>query len=151
MVFKSKIHESIIINGDLSLKAERNFGWFGNCDIKIYSDARPVMSFHINGTSDRVFQVHNQLQFPFEIMTRSEAFSGDDHYLLKTNRNYIFSGKYGEVLINGNPAMKLQLKQKLFGIELTAEPLDADLESESKLKCALLILANIADLDGSSA
>ena len=150
MIFKSRIFEEIVTEGPLMLKAERKFGWFGNCDVKIYLADTQTMSFHINGTTDKVSKVVNGLDYPYELVSRNKAVSGDDQYFITNNRNYLFSGNYGELLINGQPKAKLLLKQKLFGIELTMLPLHGELDQDVKLKSAILIMANIADLDGSS-
>ncbi len=149
MVFQSKIYDDIVANGNISLTAKRDFGYFGNCDVKIFLADKEIMSFHISGSKNQVSKLQNGLDFPYEMIGRNEAVSGPDRFRLNINRNYLFSGNYGDLAVNGNTVAKLRLKQRLFGVELTIQPENNLLNDETKLKSAILILANIADLDGS--
>ena len=149
MVFKAKLHDDIASHGGITLKAKRDFGWFGNCGIKIYMKDQPAFSFYTSGWTNRISKVENNLDFPFELINSNEAVSGDDRFRLNINRSYLFTGNYGELEVNGHTVAKLRLKQRLFGIELTMQPANDQLNDETKLKSAILILANIVHLDGS--
>ena len=152
LTFKSKIFEEILVEGIINLKAERKFKLFRNFELTIYQEENIllIVSTSINAL-DFKFEVNkNNTGFNIEILNQSEVLFNDQKFKIKVDKLYPFKKKYADIFINEKRVGEVVFQQKMLNIILDFHSnKDFTFDDSVALKIALLILINIADLDGS--
>lgn len=150
--FSSKIFEEITVEGLINLKAERTFKWFRTFDLKISQDNKHLLSISTSNDFLKLkFSVpYNQTEFQIAIENGSTIIFDNERFEIKVNRMYPIKKKYGEVWLNNKKIGEVQFEKKFLDIVLNFIP-DGSVEINEKtaFKIVVLILSNIADLDGS--
>lgn len=150
--FVSTIFEHILVEGAATLKAERNFKIFKNFDLNITKDEKPLLSI---STKTNLYKttfspVNNNTGYKIEIENNSKIRFDGEVFELKVDKLYPFKKKYAEVHIGDKKKGELLFEKKWLNTVLTFHPaLDYYLDQELAIKISILILLNIADLDGS--
>lgn len=148
--FHSKIFDSIEADGAVQLEAERKIRWFRRFDLQIKQDGRNVLSILDKGG---LFRQHfiiqeNKTDFKIELKNQKIIFFNGIKFEIKSNKFYPFKKKYAQVFVDELDVGNISFLSKFFNIKLQFTP-SQELRDEYLQKVAILILFNIADLDGS--
>jgi hypothetical protein len=150
--FSSKIFEEIVVEGIINLKAERKFKHLKAFDLKILNKNEHLLDISaMNDFLKLKYSIpYNQTAIRIQIENNNKIFFDDDKYELKLESMYPFRKKYGEVLLNNQKIGDIILEKKFIDMVLNFRTCDDILINEiNAFKIAVLILLNIADLDGS--
>lgn len=152
LLFRSKIFEDITVKGLINLKAERNFKWLRTFDLKISQEDKHLLTIQTttNFVHVKFLVSHNLTEFEIAIKNEATIFFDNECLEIRVDKLYPFKNKYGEVWKNDNKIGEILFEKKYVDIILNFIP-EANIEINSKLalKISILILLNIADLDGS--
>lgn len=150
--FSSKIFEEITVDGLINLKAERAFKWFRAFDLKISQEDQHLLtiSASTNFLKFKFSIPHNQTEFQITIENDSTIIFDNERFEIKVDKLYPFKKKYGEIWKDDKRIGEVQFEKKFLDIVLNFIP-DAgnEISKKTALKVGLLVLLNIADLDGS--
>lgn len=152
MKFKSRMFEDILVEGIINLKAERNFKWFGNFELTVYDQVKELIKISTS-TNFLKFDIEikqNSTDYRITIPDQSRVIFNEDIFDIKVNKMYLLNKKYADILVNNHKFGEVIFEKKLLNTVLDFVPnKDFEFEKETYLKIAILILINIANLDGS--
>ncbi len=150
--FTSILFNDILVGGKLNMRAERRFKLWRNFELYIYKN--DLLLLHIATATkflDFILEKHSdKTDFNIAIVSQSKIIFEKEVYEIKVDRLYLFKSKYGEILINGKHAGKVLFAQKFPNSILNFLPdKNISFDENTYTKIAILILINIANLDGS--
>src|SRR5690606_23022783 len=128
------------------------FKWLRAFDLKISQEDEHLLTISTttNFLHVKYLVSHNITEFEIEIVNGSTIFFDNECLEIRVDKLYPFKNKYGEVWKNDNKIGEILFEKKYVDIILNFIP-EANIEINSTLalKISILILLNIADLDGS--
>lgn len=151
--FKSKLFEEIQVEGSITLTATRRFKFMRNFDLRILEAGKLLVaiSTSTNFLKTRYTITENATGHQIDIENNSAINFDNIRYELKTDRLYPFKTKYADVQIDREKVGEMRFAKKGFinlHLEFVPEP-NNHLTPDALLKTSILVLLNIADLDGS--
>ena len=150
--FQTKIFEAITVEGFISLRAERKFRLLRNFDLYILANEETLLSI---STSTHFLEMRykvtgNITGYSIKIENNRAIQFDNQTFSLKVEPLYPIRKKYATVFIDQEKLGEMFFRKKGINATLEFVPVaPGDINHETAFKTAVLILLNIADLDGS--